>query len=76
MLSIDPSMLNPMHFVSCNLVKYAARNLEIKIDVHLIFLFDSLSIVCFHENEAWICHVCALMVLLVCYLIISGNVCS
>ena len=47
-----------------------------KVDVHMLFLFDSLSIVCFHENGAWICHVYGLMVLLVYSLIISGNVCS
>ena len=76
MLSVGLSMMVVMSFVSCKLVKYLARYLEIKIDVHMKFLFDSLSIACFHENGAWICHVYGLMVLLVYSLIISGNVCS
>lgn len=43
-----------------------------KFGVHLIFFFDSLSLACYHENNAWICHVHGLMLLLICSLIISG----
>ena len=37
MLSVDLSMLSPMNFVSCKMVKYLARNLEMKVDVHMEF---------------------------------------
>lgn len=49
------------------------RYLDLKLLVHMHFLLDSPSLAYFHENSVWICHVHALMVLLVCSLIISGT---
>jgi hypothetical protein len=37
MLSVGLGMLIVMNFVSCNLVKYFARNLKMKIVVHMLF---------------------------------------
>ena len=37
MLSVGLSMLSLMNFVSCKMVKYLARNLEMKFGVHMNF---------------------------------------
>jgi hypothetical protein len=72
MLNVGRGMLSLLQFESLKMIEKCMRYLDLKLLVHMHFLLDSPSLAYFHENSVWICHVHALMVLLVCYLIISG----